>query len=66
MFVSERLVKEKFPKARCETYKKRGFGETYFLVRDGNSVMYLSEGKTKKEAWDNASIKLANINFDNN
>lgn len=46
-------MKSKFPKMKSERHTKKN-GEVYYLIRNGNNTMYLSSGKSKKEAWKNA------------
>lgn len=43
-------VKRYIPKARAEK-QKTNKGETYWLIRDGNEIMYFASGKTQSNAW---------------
>lgn len=53
---AEQFVKQRYPKARAEHYK-RTFGKGYYLVwsdfPSGGGIR-ISEGETKAEAWKNA------------
>jgi len=55
------FVKGYFPKAKAERYKTHG-NEIYWLIRDGNAYMYMSEGETESRAWINAKEKILKNN----
>ena len=58
---AKEFVQEKLPNTKAERQRTNGpFGETYWLIRDGRSTMYLASGKTESNAWVNAKIKIIN------
>jgi hypothetical protein len=64
---AKEFVKSKMPKARSECHKKNGpFGKKYYLIRDGYSCMYFSDGDTESKAWTNAKRKIIEIDNEKN
>jgi len=54
---AKEFVKEKYPKSRAERHRLRN-GRTYWLIRNRNNTMYISSGKSEKNAWENAKKKI--------
>lgn len=50
---AKEFIKSKMPNAKSEKQKTNG-GRTYFLIRDGKSVMPYASGSTERSAWSNA------------
>lgn len=57
---AKEFVKDKIPNARSERHSTRiGIrNHVYYLIRDGNSFMYMAEGETESKAWINAKKKI--------
>lgn len=58
---SKEFVKTKYPKAKAEKHKSgmiKGLQETYWLIRDGNSYMYMASGSTESKAWVKAKERI--------
>lgn len=53
---AEKQVRALHPDARLEKHRPR-FEPACYLVRYGNAFMYAGEGKTPREAWENALAK---------
>lgn len=60
---AKEFVKNRLPNAKAEKHIEgmiTGLIKPYYLIRDGNSHMYLSSGKTKSNAWVKAKQHLIN------
>ena len=60
---AKEFVRQRYPGTKSEKYRTRtGFHYyTYYLIRDGNSFMYIAEGETEAKAWKNAKEKIEKL-----
>jgi hypothetical protein len=53
------FVKSHYPNMKSERHKEEVvLKDVYYLIRDGNSFMYFSEGGTESKAWIAAKEKI--------
>ncbi len=58
---AKEFVRSRYPKAKAERQVRgniKGLQEVYWLIRDGNSFMYMASGKTESNAWVNAKESI--------
>jgi hypothetical protein len=63
---AKEFVKAHVPNAKVEKQVQgriKGLQKTFWLIRDGNSTMYMAEGDTEAKAWNAAMLKLVNNNI---
>ncbi len=54
---AKEFVRSKYPKARAESHKENS-GKVYWLIRNGSSYFYMSQGATQSKAWVAAKEKI--------
>lgn len=63
---AKEFVKAHVPNANAEKQVQgriKGLQKTYWLIRDGNSTMYMAEGDTEAKAWKAAMLRIVNNNI---
>lgn len=54
---AKQFVLQHYPKARSEKQKTMS-NRVYWLIREKGASMYISDGNTEIEAWENASKRI--------
>lgn len=54
---AKKRVQAVYPKARAERYCTTG-REVYYLIRDGRAFWPMADGKTEREAWEEAWSRI--------